>query len=61
MCDQRSYTFPDPYEVMVKAIRARIAANPAGTDREVWGYRNALFDVLEELAAIRSVDGRTDE
>lgn len=61
MCDQSSYRTPDAYEIMVKAVRARIDANPATDDREVWGYRNACFDILEELAAIRSINGNTDD
>ena len=61
MCDQRSWSPDDPYDVMIKAIRARIAANPAGDDREMIGYRNACFEILEEMAVIRSVKGHTDD
>lgn len=60
MCDMTAFGPDNPYDVMIKAIRARIEANPAGVDREMIGYRNALFDVLEELAVIRSVEGRID-
>lgn len=57
MCD---YSQSEPYDVMIKAIRARIEANPAGVDREMCGYRNACFDILEELAVIRSAEERAD-
>jgi hypothetical protein len=61
MCDQASWEPTEPYETMIKAIRARIEANPAGVDRYVLGYKDACFDILEELAAIRSVDGHRDD
>lgn len=61
MCDQSSCLDDQPYDAMIKAIRARINANPASADRENVGYRNACFDILEELAAIRSVDGNRDD
>lgn len=57
MCDQTSWEPAEPYEAMVKAIRARIEAHPATLDRYALGYKAACFDILEELAMIRSLDG----
>lgn len=52
----------DPYTVMINAIRVRIEHNPHYGGRNLTalqaeglqGYRDACFDILEELSVIRS-------
>ena len=52
----------DPYAVMINAIRVRIEHNPHYGGRNLTalqveareGYREACFDILEELSLIRS-------
>lgn len=58
----------DPYSVMINAIRLRVEHNPQMVDgyrteleaRELQGYRDACFDILEELSVIRSKDVKPD-
>jgi hypothetical protein len=58
----------DPYSVMINAIRVRVEHNPVMLGgyrteleaRELQGYREACFDILEELAVIRSKEVPSD-
>lgn len=46
----------DPYDIMIHALRARLEGVPPSKDDNLLrdGYRMALLDILEEIAAIRA-------
>lgn len=56
----RVRTFDSPYDVMIFAIRARIDANPDVGHCETRAYREACFDILEEVAQLRLMASTDD-
>lgn len=49
-----------PYDVMILSIRARIDANPNVEHPETRAYREACFDILEEVAQLRLLNSTDD-